>query len=221
LGILQMEANGRPDGKRPFGRESFLDYYLSILENHIAKRGSDDEFHLTREECFNLQQEAVQYYHRYLGLFHLGDYERVVRDTARNLQVFDLVKEYAENPKDQLAFEQFRPYVLMMRTRAVSSLAIQKKDLKKAIETIQQGIQQIEEILSDNEMEGQMENSPELIFLRRWLEEISDMKSFDPIERIRHELAEAVQNENYELAAKLRDQLEEMEKPPTSQNLPF
>ena len=28
LGILQMETEGRPDGRRPFGRESLLEYHL-------------------------------------------------------------------------------------------------------------------------------------------------------------------------------------------------
>ncbi len=35
LGILQMEVDGRPDGKRPYGMESLLDYYQSQFEKHI------------------------------------------------------------------------------------------------------------------------------------------------------------------------------------------
>ena len=30
LGVLQMEVDGRPDGKRPFGQESLLDYHLRL-----------------------------------------------------------------------------------------------------------------------------------------------------------------------------------------------
>lgn len=212
LGILQMEANGRPDGKKPFGRESLLDYYISLLEN-FQKKHDDSKFKLNREDCTNLQQEAIQYYHRYLSLFHLGDYEGVVRDTNRNLKVFDLIKKYAEDPKDQFIFEQFRPYILMMNTRAAASLSLKKKNYKKAIHTIRKGIEQLEDFYQDIDPESPIDTSPELNFLNRWLDEIKEKKPVDPIERLKREMDDAVKSENYELAAKLRDQIKIIENP--------
>ena len=38
LGLLQMNAHGRPDGKRPFGNPSLLDYYLAKLQQHAKKQ---------------------------------------------------------------------------------------------------------------------------------------------------------------------------------------
>ena len=32
LGVLQMEVAGRPDGKRPFGHESLLEFHQERLE---------------------------------------------------------------------------------------------------------------------------------------------------------------------------------------------
>ena len=34
LGLLQMEATGRPDGQRPHGYESLLEYHQDRLERH-------------------------------------------------------------------------------------------------------------------------------------------------------------------------------------------
>ena len=212
LGILQMEIDGRPDGKKPYGRESFLEYHLSLLEN-FKKKKDDSKFQLNREDCSNLQQEAIQYYHRYLSLYHLGDFKGVMRDTTRNLKVFDLIKKYAKDPKDRQAFEQFRPYVIMMNTRAKASLLLKKKNYEEAIITVKNGIKKLEGLYSELGPDIQMDSSPEISFLKRWLSEIKEMKPMDPIEKLKREMDEAVKNENYELAAKLRDQIKAIEMP--------
>ena len=213
LGILQMETEGRPDGKRPYGKESLLHHYLDMLRKYEAKHGSDEGFRLTREDCMNLQQEAIQYYHRYLSLFHLGDFEGVVRDTSRNLQVFDLVKKYAEDERDRQTFEQFRPYVIMMQTRARASLELRHNRYDEAIRVVEEGIRRIEQVFIENGAEELIESNPELAFLKRWKTEILESKPLDPIEKLRKDLDEAVRNENYELAAKIRDQLRRLEGP--------
>jgi len=51
LGLLQMELSGRPDGLRPHGHESLLDYFESLLQAHEAQSGSDAGFALVTEQC--------------------------------------------------------------------------------------------------------------------------------------------------------------------------
>ena len=47
LGLLQMNAEGRPDGKRPFGHPSLLEYYQARLHKYVAAHdGSDEGFKL-------------------------------------------------------------------------------------------------------------------------------------------------------------------------------
>src|SRR5436853_2451468 len=56
LGLLQMNAEGRPDGKRPFGYTSLLEHYQARLYKHVAAHeGSDEGFVLKAEECAKLQ----------------------------------------------------------------------------------------------------------------------------------------------------------------------
>ena len=83
LGLLQMEVHGRPDGRRPYGKESYLHYFEERLSRYVRIIGSDKGFSLSEDQCQRLREEAVMYYHRYLSLFILGDFPGVVRDTAR------------------------------------------------------------------------------------------------------------------------------------------
>src|SRR5580765_7117038 len=69
LGLLQMELVGRPDGAKPHGFDSLLEYYESQLKDHKKNNGTELGFHLTSNECQSLREEAVMYYHRYLSLF--------------------------------------------------------------------------------------------------------------------------------------------------------
>src|SRR5438105_12496036 len=92
-GVLQMEINGRPDGRRPHNCESLLEYYQKRAAR-AAQKG--DTYELAPEQCAELQQEGIQYYHRYLSLFQINDFEGVVRDTQRNLDLFSFVAEHTD-----------------------------------------------------------------------------------------------------------------------------
>src|SRR4249920_1718041 len=94
LGVLQMEMTGRPDGQRPHGFESYLDFVEEQLANYRKDRGDEEGFSLRGDQCMELREEALMYYHRYLSLFILGDFPSVVRDTARNLRVLDLCNNF-------------------------------------------------------------------------------------------------------------------------------
>src|SRR5215207_7845539 len=87
LGLLQMEMDGRPDGVRPHGCESLLEYFETKLAEHKRRYGTELGFEISGVQCQTLREEAVMYYHRYLSLFVLEEFPGVVRDTARNLRV--------------------------------------------------------------------------------------------------------------------------------------
>jgi hypothetical protein len=209
LGILQMEEEGRPDGKRPHGMESLLAYFENITKKIETKNGSSAEFTLDKDDCYALQQEGIQFYYRYLCFFQLGDYKRAERDTARNLRLFDFVKKYASDKNNVEEFEQYRPYVMMMNTRAKVLNALKSKDTTTAVNEINQGITKIE---NEYEKEGALAGHPktEIAFLKNWAEEI--IKRYTPTkkQRLHEELRSAVENEEFERAAKIRDKLNKL-----------
>lgn len=210
LGVLQMEMAGRPDGKRPHGYESLLEYYEDRLSRYSALNGSADGFEMDADACGELKQESMQFYYRYLSLFHLGCYVEVIRDTERNLRVFDFIRDFAAMDEDRLMLEQFRPYVLMMNTRAKACLALEAQEFDQALEDITEGVNRIEDFFISVERSDLIENCREISFLREWSDRIRDDRPLTPAEKLRRELQGAVDVEDYERAAQLRDRIREL-----------
>ncbi len=211
LGLLQMEMDERPDGKKPYGKESLLRYYLDLIEEHKSRYGTDKNFKLSGEDCAKLHQEGIQYYYRYLSLFQVGDYERAKRDTERNLRMFDLVKNYAVDQKDVISTEQYRAYVIMMNTRARCSISLERKNYDDALSQINAGIQKIEDFLKEYHQEHLMETSSEIAFLKNWAREIEESKPPSLKQRLKDQLQIAIEREEYERAAELRDKIGKLE----------
>jgi hypothetical protein len=208
LGIVQMELSGRPDGTRPEGHESLLEIYQERAER-VAAAG--EKFVLDPDDCARLMREGIQYYHRYLSAFHLERYELVARDTERNLRLFRFVSQFAARDRDKIEFDQYRPYVQMMHTRALASQALKKDDHGAAMALIDEGIKAVRKFLRDYHQDQQKSECPELRFLVRWRREVERAQPKGAIEDLKHQLEVSVALENFEEAARLRDQIRRLQ----------
>jgi len=211
LGLLQMEIDGRPDGKRPHGHESLFAYYEYLLEKQKERYKNDSQFLLTSLDCQKLRQEAIQYYHRYLSLFQLEDYEKVMRDTARNLRLLDFIKKYSDNESDRLSMEQYRPYIIMMYTRSLVALHLERKEYVEAESALQEGISKIRDFLNEYSPLEDEDQSPELSFLKEMAERLKSVRPMSPRNRLERELEQAIEMEDFERAAEIRDELNRLE----------
>lgn len=207
LGILQMRVNGRPDGTRPHGYESLLEYQEARLDEMQRSQGSAAEFVLDEEACRELREEALQYYHRYVCLLVLEDFEGVVRDTTRNLRVLDLCGKYAETESDRETLESVRPYILMMRTRAQASQAIMDNEPKAAIQALDQGLESLRQFYGENAESGAFDSSNEVQILKGMKDALTPKLPVSQKAELKQRLSDALSRENYELAAILRDEL--------------
>lgn len=221
LGILQMAADGRPDGQTPNGFPSLLDYFEDLLTGREpdaeAAAGDppttpseDAKEHLSREDCRALRDEAEQFYRRYIALMVLEDYERVVRDTTRNLRVIDLCREYAEAEEDRTSLEQFRPYIVMVRTRALASLALKDNEPKAAVVALDDGLESLRKHFAESGQSQMFEKSSEVQALRTMREGLVPKLPVSQKTELRARLDQALKEENYELAAILRDELKQL-----------
>ena len=68
------------------------------------------------------------------------------RDTRRNLILFKFVRDHAKNDRDRLRFDQWRPYVTMMHSRAVATPFVELGDFPTAVTAIDAGIRDIRRI---------------------------------------------------------------------------
>jgi|SRR5581483_5100106 hypothetical protein len=208
LGLLQMNATGRPDGKRPLGYPSLFDHYQARLLKHVADNGgSDSGFTLRAADCAKLQLEALQFHHRYICLLQLEDYPGVVRDAERNLAVFEFVAKHAESEDLAWTIEQFKPQLLMIHTRALASESLLTKDYDAAVQQIEDGVGRIRDFYRAHSRNDLLEQSGELSYLRNWLEEIAAQRPLSTREKLERALRDAVTNEDYERAAQMRDAL--------------
>jgi len=238
LGLLQMSTEGRPDGTRPHGFDSLLDYYESKVDQDTiesetdpettmsADEGEDDEQFLektqfdkldendqtesrflTADDCRALREEAQQYYHRYIAMLVLEDYEAVVRDTSRNMRVLNLFREYAINQEDQQAMESHRPYIMMMRARSLASQALKAEENKAAILAIDEGLEALKQYYESIDQADLFEDSGEVSMLRDMRDALIPKLPVSQKAELRQRLEAAIASENFELAAILRDEI--------------
>jgi len=204
LGLIQMEMDGRPDGQRPDGFPSLLDSYETKAKEAAA---SGTSFSLNSDDCALLMREGLQYYHRYLSAFHLERYDLVERDTERNLRLFAFVARNAARQRDKIEFDQYRPYVQMMHTRARASQALKQGEHRLALKRIDEGIKAIRRFLVDYQQAESEEDCSELRSLINWRREVEREQPKGALEKLEQQLELSVELEDYEEAARIRDQI--------------
>lgn len=209
LGLEQLELSGRPDGVRPHGMGSVLEFHLQRLAK-AQTDGRETDFELEAEECAELFGEGTLYYFRYLHLFQLRRWDFTIRDTARNLRLFDFVNRHAAREEDRLHLEKWRPYVVRMNACAMALLALEQGEAAKAlgmIETAKRQIAALEELDDDT---FQFERQRSQMALSELSAQIERMQPVSPLDRLERQLQKAIDSQEFERAAKLRDRIREL-----------
>ena len=103
-------STGRPDGQRPYGRESLLDYHLS------SPRG--EEAALDEEDLTALRDESWQYYVRRNFAFLLEDFAQARDDAEHNLGIWNLIEQSKVSDAAKWSYGKWWPWI--ERDRAVA-----------------------------------------------------------------------------------------------------
>ena len=209
LGVFQMEPEGRPDGTRPRGAVSLCDFYVDAERR---APGNVLPYKLDFDACSELQQEVMQYYYRIMAFYALGDFPGVVRDCDHNLDLIDIVSEYAVDDEVAWQFMQLYPYMRMMLARASAEVGMQDSNFDAAEKAVREGLKDLESFYAENYEPTNEDGSPvppppELETLRDLLAQVDQRRPRSEAETLQEQLARAVELENYEKAAFLRDQL--------------
>ncbi|MBI2502511.1 MAG: UvrB/UvrC motif-containing protein [Candidatus Latescibacteria bacterium] len=210
-GIMQMNLDGRPDGKRPYGFEFTLDYYREALEKHLHSHGGQSAgFTLDRAACQELFDEGSRVYGRYVFLLQLKDYQRVIRDTERNMGLFRFVNAHAEAEEDRTNLEKWWPYILRINATARALKIFQDKHYAAALEVAAAARTQIEQLPEVQAEEFFVERERSLQALDELAEELRHNRPLSQEELLEQELQDAIAQEKFERAAALRDQLRQL-----------
>ena len=192
LGVIQMEMEGRPDGVQQDGFASLLASFKE-RETHGG---------LEPEMCRRLREEGVQRSHRSAALFGIGRWKETIRDCSENLDLFDLCRQHAVEEQDREALEQFRGSVIALRARAAAEWAIEENSIPRAMVALDTGLEELRETFGDG-----WEQSNESQLLQGMKEALVPKLPTSERADLKERLAAAIENENYELAAILRDEI--------------
>jgi len=204
-------VEGRPDGLRPHGLESALDFYLQRLAD-ARGAGGENGFELNPQECGELFTEGTLYYFRYVRLFQLKDWARTIRDTARNMQAFDLIHRYAQREEDQQFLEKWRPYIVRVNATAAVMLELEKQGYDTALKIANEAVGKIESLAELEDETFKLEKDRSLGALRELVAQIQQNRPLSELERLEHQLRRAVERQEFERAAQLRDRIRELKK---------
>lgn len=206
VGIEQLEVTGRPDGARPYGMESVFEYHLHRLER-AKQAGQEAEFELGPDECAELFAEGTLYYLRYLRLFQLQRWAEVVRDTARNMRLFDFVNRYAARDEDRTNLEKWRPYIIRMNAIAAAMLELENGAFERALGILDGAVERIESLPELDDETFQFERQRSLLALRELITQINKNRPLTELERLERQLKRAIETQQFERAAELRDRI--------------
>src|SRR5436305_1160404 len=126
-------------------------------------------------------------------------------NTQRSRDIFTFVSEHTDREEFSWSLQQFRPYVLMMNTRAKASILLGQGKFAEAMGEIERGRDAITEFLQQSNFPELVSKSSEIAFLEEWLEEVKAKRPLSKLEIMQREMQTAIAKELYERAAELRD----------------
>jgi len=208
LGVLQMEVAGRPDGNRPHGFPTYLDYlrYRVSGKQQGSKGTSGGVMH--PDQCVEADREFVQFYHRRVAWLSLQRYDRALQDADHTLALMDFVVDHGINEEYIASHERFRGLVIFHSTQAAAALALERRKPDEAIDLVREGVHRLGDHHAKwTESHGETETPDQPLIEQLHVLEQEIRKNFAVEKTLREQLDEAVAEEDYELAARLRDQI--------------
>lgn len=198
MGILQLETTNRPDGDSPHKHPSYLDYLVN-------RRLEDAEFELDENECNEVDREFMQFYHRRICWLRLQFYRRAVMDADHTLKLMEVAHQHSPDDDWASSHEQYRPFVWFHRTQAEALAELEENGAEEAVQAVTRGLDAIREIFVEHDVEEQFESDELVVRLVELRESLR--REYDVGRTLQEQLDEAVQKEQYERAAELRDEL--------------
>lgn len=216
-GVFQWEFDGRPDGSKPHGSPSLLEYYREQIHAENRRRGSRSQLRLSKAQVEEVSEEIMDYYQRRVLFFRLGEYDRARDDAQHNLGLMDLIRDHADDPEAVAQHEKWRGFVIMDRARAEALALCQTGAHLDAMHILDKGAEEIADAFRRLGREDVIPQSQEIATLKELKLQLREAYNI-PLSRqeilhgLREEQARAIADEDYERAARLRDEIAQFER---------
>ena len=199
MGLLQLESRGRPDGQRPHGADTYFTYVQGVA------RRSGDDFELNPQQCLEADREFMQFYHRRICWLALREFERATADADHTLAFMDFVRDHAPNEEWALSHEQYRPFVLFHRVQAATLARLEEGGPEDAMKVLDDGLKRFGELFEEYDPDESADDDELVQRLHELRDTLRQQYNLKP--SLSEQLADAVASEQYELAARLRDEI--------------
>lgn len=208
MGVLQMPLDGRPDGGRYHGMTNALEF----IEHEMAVNPSD----IADADWEELAREGVQYNYRRAGLASVADQQfssdeeaearpnviRALRDAEICLRNIALTRQ---NSGEDQETDQHQLTLIFSRARLRTQLCAIDKQFDEAVEQAMAGRRELESLLLEQGLDTDLDDDPGVSYLRELEQRIRVQHSVP--QTLRERLEMAVDQEDFEAAAAIRDEL--------------
>jgi len=209
LGLLQMHLDGRPDGQRYRGLPTVYEYF-----EHETRVGRA----LTRQDWRELRRELQQYNYRRLACSSLAEealraqqiepgrvhLHRALRDIDHCLAILRTLR--ASEQEWDSALLILEPTLIFNRVRLLTRLHIAENRPDEAIEEAERGIRELDQALVEAGYDDeQREANPALAYLAQLSRRLREQHGIALT--LKERLDRAIECEDFETAARLRDEL--------------
>ena len=223
LGILQMYLDSRPDGTRYRGMPTVYDHF-----QHERQTGDEP----SEEDWQELHRELQQYNYRRLALsalaeeaFRGGDSERgrvflqrTLRDIERCLAILGELQTNEDEWDGALAV--LVPTLIFNRVRLLTRLRMEEERYEEAIEEVEYGIRELTHALADTGLQDEPgEPNPAVAYLDQMGRRLREQHGIT--RTLKERLDDAIEREDFEAAARLRDELRRRRQADLQPKLPF
>ncbi len=207
MGVLQMEATGRPDGAQPGGFDTYYDLLLSLAFQE------GEAFELRADRCLEIDREFLQFFHRRICWLALREFERAADDADHTLALMDFSSAHAPSQHWAEMHEQYRPFVLFHRIQAAALAELEADRARSAIRLLDEGLDELRKIYAEQDFEDaeDFDEDDLVLKLREMKDAIAEHYRVRP--SLTDQLAKAIALEKYELAARLRDKIARQRRP--------
>jgi hypothetical protein len=161
---------------------------------------------MSAEHCVEADREFVQFYKRRIAWLTLQRYDKALQDAEHSLALADFVRKHASDPEYVALHERSRGLVLLHKTQATAALAIERNKPEESVDAIREGIDRL--IEHQQAIATDPDDAPNELYIEQLRAIEREIRKDYAVEKtLREQLDEAVAEEDYELAARLRDQI--------------
>lgn len=226
LGVMQMFLDGRPDGQRYRGLPSARAYI-----EHEQRVGGNQ---IVPQDWQELERELLQTNYRRMALATLAEdalragdergaaryLDRALSDIEECLAALRLLRRAAEStasPEDdrgpRLLYPSLPPTLVFDRARLGAQLRIIEGQFEEAVEEVEVGAEELDALLVELGYDHQQRaEDPGLRYLQGLGLQLR--REYGIAQTLRQQLQEAIEQEDFEAAARLRDELQRRRRQP-------